>query len=229
MGAAASAPLAGRGHLFPRVLSPRLVHFFDGERPTVCGQVVGNKVLEVKASLVRVRPEGWLGFPLDVPETRIRHIPRLLYHWRQHEGSTAYSPAAKGDAPFAARRAIKEHLTQRGIDADVLPALEAPQYHRVKYALPTVPPAVTMVIPTRNHVDLVKPCVDSILSRTTYANFDILIVDNGSDDRDTIDYLHTLERTGAATILRDDRPFNFSAQMNNAVKHVRGEMTTISK
>jgi len=71
---------------------------------------------------------------------------------------------------------------------------------------------------------LLKPCVNSILSRTTYANFDILIVDNGSDDRDTIDYLHTLERTGAATILRDDRPFNFSAQMNNAVKHARGEI-----
>ena len=165
-----------------------------------------------------------LRFIEGLPENRIRHIPRLLYHWRQHEGSTAYSHAAKSDAPSAARRAIKEYLARRGIDADVLPAPEAPQCHRVKYALPASPPWVTLIVPTRNHVHLLRPCIDSVVNRTHYPSFDIMVVDNGSDDRATLDYLHTLERTGAATILRDDRPFNFSALMNNAVRHARGEI-----
>lgn len=62
------------------------------------------------------------------------------------------------------------------------------------------------------------------VNRTYYPNFDIMVVDNGGDDRATLDYLQALERTGAATILRDDRPFNFSALINNAVRHARGEI-----
>ncbi len=78
-----------------------------------------------------------LRFIADLPERRIRHIPRLLYHWRKHPDSTAHSPAAKSHAPDAARRAIADHLRQRGIEAEVLPAPQAPQCHRVKYALPS--------------------------------------------------------------------------------------------
>jgi glycosyltransferase involved in cell wall biosynthesis len=165
-----------------------------------------------------------LRFVIGLPAGEIRHIPRLLYHWRQHAGSTAYSPAAKAYAPAAARRAIAEHLRTRGIDAEVLPAPGAPQCHRVKYLLPNPPPLVTVIIPTRNRIDLLKPCVESILSRTAYAGFDILIIDNGSDEPETIGYLDSLAAVPRITIRRDNRSFNFSALMNAAVAQARGEV-----
>ena len=142
-----------------------------------------------------------LRFIEGLPEERIRHIPKLLYHWRKHSGSTASSPAAKDYAPLAARRAISEHLHRRGVDAEVLPAPEVPHCHSVRYTLPRRQPLVTLIIPTRNNVNKLKACIRS-LQRTTYLNFEVLIVDNGSDDEATLAYLQELAAAGTARVLR---------------------------
>ena len=90
--------------------------------------------------------------------------------------------------------------------AEVLPAPNAPQCHRVKYALPDQPPQVTLIIPTRNGLELLEPCVEGILTRTDYGNLELLIADNGTDDPAALAYLRELEQSGKARILRASRP-----------------------
>jgi GT2 family glycosyltransferase len=83
---------------------------------------------------------------------------------------------------------------------------------------------VTLIIPTRNRFDLLRRCVESVYRKTTYPNFELIIVDNQSDETATLNYLATLERERGVKILRYDAPFNFSAINNLAVRHARGEI-----
>jgi glycosyltransferase involved in cell wall biosynthesis len=163
-----------------------------------------------------------LRFVAGLPEGSIVHIPVVLYHWRKHPDSTASSPAAKQYAAPAARRAILQHLVAQHVVAEVLPAPEAPQCHRVKYALPDKPPQVTLIIPTRNGLERLEPCVEGILTRTDYGNLELLIADNGTDDPAALAYLRELEQSGKANILRASRPFTFSALLNWGAHQVRG-------
>ena len=165
-----------------------------------------------------------LRFTEGLAAERIRHVPRVLYHWRKHALSTAVAQGAKSYAHAAATRAIVDHLAARGIAAEVLTAPEAPIAHRVRYQLPSPAPSVTLIIPTRNGVELLRSCISSILARTDYPDYDIIVIDNGSDDAETLDYLAALPSQGPVRVLRDDRPFNFSALNNRAVAAARGSV-----
>jgi glycosyltransferase involved in cell wall biosynthesis len=166
--------------------------------------------------------------------TRIRHIPRVLYHWRAIPGSTALMLSEKNYPLEAARRALEDHFSRRGLRVELSPV---PGDHwRVRYPLPAQPPLVSLVIPTRNALALLERCVGSILEKTTYPRFEVLVVDNGSDDPPTLRYLESLQQqwggfpgvsSGAAPartvrVLRYDRPFNYSAINNHAVREARG-------
>ena len=153
---------------------------------------------------------------------QIIHIPRVLYHWRVHASSTAQSPDAKPYAILAGQKAIEEHLVRKGVNAKV--EIGNQPGYRVRYALPDVPPMVSIIIPTRNGLELLRQCVDSIFSRTDYVNFEILIIDNGSDDQATLEYLQNLAANPKIRVLRDERPFNYSALNNSAVEQARGEL-----
>lgn len=146
----------------------------------------------------------------------IRHIPRVLYHWRVLPESTASSADAKPYAVIAASRAVQEHLTRSHIDAQVLSADNASMYQRVVYALPEAHPPVEIIIPTRDAAGLVKQCVDSIRNLTTYRNYLITIVDNGSEKPETFELFKSYESDTRIRIVRDDSPFNYSA-INNRV------------
>ncbi|MDO8539356.1 MAG: glycosyltransferase [Opitutaceae bacterium] len=122
---------------------------------------------------------------------RIRHIPKILYHWRSVPGSTAMVIGAKNYATRAAEKVITEHLDRVGVTATITPTKGS--YWRVHYPLPDPPPRVTLVIPTRNRLNVLKPCIESLRTKTTYPNFEILIVDNDSDDAATIEYLRELQ------------------------------------
>nr|WP_299794907.1 glycosyltransferase family 2 protein [Ramlibacter sp.] len=152
---------------------------------------------------------------------QVHHIPRILYHWRMHGESTAQSPAAKPYAAAAGLRALQQHLQRRGVDATVS---QLPSGLRVQYALPAQPPLVSLVIPTRNGVRLLRRCVESILRKTAYAHYEIIVVDNGSDDPATLKYLEKLRSQAKVRVLRDDRPFNYSALNNAAVQLAGGEL-----
>lgn len=153
----------------------------------------------------------------------IVHVPRVLYHWRVHPASTASGSAAKPYADDAGRRAIDEHVQRLGLKGAVE---KTPLGYRVRYALPEDPPLVSIVMPTRNAKDLVRQCIDSVRARTTYPNYEILLVDNGSDDPESLEYFRSLAATGVR-VLRDDGPFNFSAINNRAVAQSRGEVVCL--
>ena len=155
--------------------------------------------------------------------SQIVHIPRVLYHWRAHSDSAAMFAQAKPYAYKAATRALNEHLARKGVfgRADQLPERS---FYRVRYALPEPAPLVTLIITTRNGLGLLRQCLASILENTDYPNYEILIVDNGSDDPRTISYFDNISRDPRIHILRDDSPFNFSALNNSAVKAARGKL-----
>ena len=155
----------------------------------------------------------------------IVHIPRVLYHWRIHAGSTSLAAAEKPYAASAGLTALDEHLKRMDIGGKV--SLLPISMYRVHYSLPESLPLITLIIPTRNAKDLVEKCINSILSKTTYSNYEILLIDNGSDDLDAIQNFKQLESNAIIRVLRDDRAFNYSALNNRAVEESKGEIIAL--
>ncbi|MGE0822995.1 MAG: glycosyltransferase [Candidatus Binatia bacterium] len=156
-----------------------------------------------------------------VPPAAIRHIPQVLYHWRVVSGSTAGAVSAKRYVLEAQTKLLHDHFCdQPGVQ--IIPAVTG--YWRVKYPLPQEPPLVSLIIPTRNRLDLLARCVDGIYRKTRYQNFELLIVDNQSDDPATLAYLRRLSEDRGARVLRYDAPFNYSAINNFAVQQAQGEV-----
>jgi GT2 family glycosyltransferase len=163
-----------------------------------------------------------LRFIEAVEPSQIRHIPRVLYHWRMLRGSTSVGAGEKDYAAERARLAIEEHLARIGIAAEVetIPEMAV---QRVRYRLPDPAPLASIIIPTRNGQKLVRQCIESIKDKTTYAPYEILLVDNGSDERASLAYFHALRDAGTVRLLVDPRPFNFSRLNNEAAAEARGE------
>lgn len=152
---------------------------------------------------------------------QIHHIPRVLYHWRAHDESTSKALQSKPYAMLAAEMALNEHFQRKNTKAKV----ELRDYaFKVCYDLPDDMPLVSLIIPTRNGYELIRQCIDSILEKTTYPNYEIIIVDNGSDDSATIQYFDDLKGHARVRVILDDGPFNYSALNNGAVKLARGEV-----
>lgn len=152
----------------------------------------------------------------------IIHIPRVLYHWRMHSGSTAMAGNEKPYAALAGVKALDEHLQRKG-DIGTTELLPMGMY-RVHYKLPQVLPMVSLIIPTRNAHALVKQCIDSIKSLTTYPNYEIILIDNGSDDPTSLAYFAEIDKDQNIRVMRDDGPFNYSALNNGAARQARGEL-----
>ncbi len=154
----------------------------------------------------------------------IRHIPRILYHWRAITGSTAVRPGEKPYAIIAAQQAITEYLGRRNVEVTVTESPDIPGTIRVRYHLPVYLPLVTLIIPTRNAVELLRRAVESIYEKTDYPNFEILIINNQSDDPATLNYFQQLEDSHRATIIDYPHPFHYADMNNMAVTHAQGEL-----
>jgi len=150
-------------------------------------------------------------------EERVRHIPRVLCH-RLREPSMLGGDASAGEAE---KRALIAHFSRAGIAAQVF---DEDGGRGIRYRLPADPPRVSLIIPTRNGLALVRQCIESIVAETTYPNYEIVLVDNGSDDPQALAYFDELRRQPGITVIRDDSPFNYSALNNMAVRHARGEV-----
>lgn len=157
--------------------------------------------------------------------SNIIHIPRVLYHWRVHSSSTAQDRSAKPYAAIAGEKALDAHFQRQGVKATAQ-LLDFAMYRAV-YELPEHLPKVSLIIPTRNGLKLIRTCVDSILAKTTYSNYEILIVDNGSDDVATLGYFESLNNKPNVRVIRDDREFNYSALNNAAIKLAEGELVAL--
>jgi len=151
---------------------------------------------------------------------KIRHIPKILYHWRAIPGSTALLSSEKNYPVKAAKKALSDHFARLQQKVELIPV---PGDHwRVKYPLPAKPPLVSLLIPTRNGLKFLQRCVDSILEKTTYPNYEILIIDNGSDDPATLAYFKTVAAKKFVRVIPYDAPFNYSAINNFAAKQAKG-------
>ncbi|WP_367269958.1 glycosyltransferase [uncultured Pseudacidovorax sp.] len=159
-----------------------------------------------------------------VSPDQIRHIPRVLYHWRVHAQSTASSSDVKPYAQIAGERALNEHLARLGVDGETTYIGHG---YRTHYRLPRMLPHVTIIIPTRNAVHLVRQCIESLVSVTDYAAYDVILVDNGSDAPEALAYFDQLARDPKFTVLRHDAPFNYSELNNLAVDQARGEFVCL--
>jgi GT2 family glycosyltransferase len=126
-----------------------------------------------------------------------------------------------GERPGNSVRHITAVLLHRDTEAQK-PSLTA--LRRIHCALPSVPPLVSIIIPTRNAVDLLRQCVESLLKKTTYPRYEIVIVDNGSREVAALSYLAEVAQQQHVRVLRYDYPFNFSAINNFAVRQAKGEV-----
>jgi GT2 family glycosyltransferase len=157
----------------------------------------------------------------------VHHIPHVLYHWRIVPGSTAGAGTEKPYALTAGIRAVEEHLARTGVQATVSQLASDIGILRVRYAPPSPAPLVSIVIPTRDGVELLRQCIESVFAKSTYPNFEIIVVDNGSVKPETHAYFDTLRARTNVRVIRDDRPFNFSALNNAAVKLAAGEFVCL--
>ena len=152
-------------------------------------------------------------------DDQILHLPHVLYHWRAHERSTASQVEAKPYALAAGERAVQEHLARTGRAGTVVQLPSG--HHRLAWDLPEPAPLVSVVVPTRDG-QLLARCIDSLLGRTDFPRLEVLVIDNGSSDPDVLEYLRS--RQGEITVIRDDRPFNYSALNNAAAAQASGEV-----
>jgi GT2 family glycosyltransferase len=149
----------------------------------------------------------------------IHHIPRVLYHWRQHEQSTAQTAAAKPYAFLAGQRALQEALERRREPGMVQQDLESPGSYIVQFSLRTEG-RTGIVIPTRDQAGLLEACLKSLFERTAYQNFGVLVVDNGSCQPRTFALFQEFASRypDRFSVLRDASEFNFSRLVNAGVR-----------
>ncbi|MEG3841772.1 glycosyltransferase, partial [Microcoleus sp. herbarium14] len=153
----------------------------------------------------------------------VAHLPLVLYHWRTAPGSTAISGAAKPASFAAGQKSIQDALNRRKINGNVAQHAWAIKENLGIFAqdFPDSGPSVTVIIPTKNQLKLLKACLDS-LENTTYKNYQVAVIDNESDDPKTLEYLKQL----TCQVLRIKNPggkFSFAAINNRAVEQVDSE------
>jgi GT2 family glycosyltransferase len=192
--------------------------------------VVERKLLQ-EAGGFRVGLEGSQDHDLAIrlaeylPDNLIRHIPRVLYHWRITEGSTALHADAKSYTEDASIKALQDHFTRTSQqNVQVIRGI-LPNTYRPTYPLPTPKPLVSLLIPTRDKLELLQPCIRSILNKTDYPDYEIVILDNGSVEPETrIFFEEVWQESSNIRILPFPFPFNYSAINNFGVKHANGSV-----
>ena len=152
----------------------------------------------------------------------IAHIPKILYHWRDSQTSTASNIWAKDYAPPAQLRAIQAHLTRLGLRG-VQTFFDPSGYIRVRWKFDRRK-KVSIIIPSNGASPILERCIDSILKVTDYPNFEIIIVNNGTQRPEEIPYYREISAGGQVSVIHDDRPFNYSAVNNFGARHAGGEI-----
>jgi GT2 family glycosyltransferase len=154
----------------------------------------------------------------------IHHIRKSLYHWRMHAGSTALNPESKMYCYVAGQNAVHDHLQRMGIETKVemLPKPLFGMYH-VIYQDPQA--KVSIIIPNKDHADILKTCMDSLLHVNTYENIEVIIVENNSEDKATFAYYDEIQKADARVkvVTWVGKEFNYSALNNFGVKAAAGE------
>ena len=155
----------------------------------------------------------------------IIHIPKILYHWRVHRNSTANVADAKPYAFEAGVKVVEEHLKRTNKLGKVQNGRDIPGIYRIDYEV-IGNPKVSIIIPNKDNVKLLKEAINSILENTTYQNYEIVVVENNSTDKETFKYYDEIKDNSKVKILKIDEAngeFNYSRLINLGVKNVDGD------
>lgn len=214
-------------HVRPR-FKPRFNRDFLYSRDFVGSALVVSRALVGEAfSGTKPADAAWryrLALAAAERDGGVCHVPRVLYH--RHRGAAGLSGGAScREGRFAAeRRALSEHLAQRGLKAVVEPS-GVEGVHRTTFSPAGDPPLVSIVIPNKDHVDYLRPCLDSIYAQADYPAFEVVVVENNSVEPSTFDFYREAERSCEnLRVVSCEGAFNYSKVVNFGASHARGEL-----
>ena len=154
---------------------------------------------------------------------RIAHIPEILYYWRAHAGSVAESVGVKPYVRKAGIRAVEKQLERLGFEGKVEPVRPGLTIYRIRYVVKGKP-KVSILIPNYEHLKELKTCLDSIFAKTTWPNYEIIIVENNSSSRELFAYYEDIQLEHAnVRVVTWEGKFNYSAINNYGVQFCTGE------
>lgn len=213
-------------HYFDPNFKPDFNLFRLRENNYICHIFVVKKSLTDETGLLRSEFDGAQDFDFILrcceKAQKITHIPKVLYHWRCHMDSTAADPSSKAYAYEAGRKAVREHYQRLGIDAKV-EMTERPGWYR-SHVKVQGNPLISVIIPNKDHTDDLELCLFSMTRKSTYRNYEILIVENNSEKEETFEYYRKLpDRYPKARVLTWEKEFNYSAINNFAAREAKGE------
>ena len=156
----------------------------------------------------------------------IVHVPKLLYYWRSHAGSVAKDIGAKSYAIEAAKGAVADHLSSKGFENFTISSTRAFEtIFRIDYEL-VGHPKISIIIANKDHKDDLSRCIDSILSRSTYDNYEIVIVDNNSTTKEIEEYYRSI-KDSRVKLIRYIGEFNYSRVNNYGVEYADGQYVVL--
>ncbi|MGI6019992.1 MAG: glycosyltransferase family 2 protein [Lachnospiraceae bacterium] len=192
----------------------------------ICHLTVVKRSLLEKAGMLRSEFNGAQDYDFILRCTEmaenIKHIPKILYHWRLSENSTSENPESKTYAFEAGRRAVEEHYKRLGIPATVrfgeYPGLYITDYHWDER------PLVSIIIPNKDHIEDLDRCIMSIENKSVYKNYEYVIIENNSEDPETFEYYEKLkDRVNNVNIVTFEGSFNYSAINNFGIASAKGD------
>ncbi|HJC23095.1 MAG TPA: glycosyltransferase family 2 protein [Candidatus Eisenbergiella merdavium] len=151
------------------------------------------------------------------------HVPKLLYYWRQHAGSVSSGVEAKPYVVESARGAVADHLRRHGFANFKITSTRAFEtIFKITYEI-IGEPKISIVIPNKDHVEDLRRCITSIIEKSTYDNYEIIVVENNSETREIFAYYEELANNPAVKIVTYKGAFNYSAINNLGVSQASGE------
>ncbi len=152
----------------------------------------------------------------------IVHIPKALYFWRSHKASVASDVSAKPYVVESAKRALGAHLKRLGLSGRVEDAV-VPTTYKIRYDI-VGEPLVSIIIPNKDHTDDLEKCLSSVYGKSTYKNFEVIVVENNSTEHETFEYYKQAQsKYNNLKVIKWESGFNYSAINNFAVKQSKGE------
>ena len=152
----------------------------------------------------------------------VAHVPKLLYFWRSHKNSVSLDINSKTYAIEAGKKAVRDSILRDGMKAEVNSSPAFPTIYKIDYEL-AYHPKVSIIIPNKDSLQFITTCIDSVLKMSTYDNFEIIVVENGTTDEEVLEYYGLIEAIDCVRVVEWTKPFNYSAINNYAASLVDGE------
>src|SRR5699024_9526787 len=213
-------------HYFDPNFKPDFNLFRFRENNYICHIFAVRKTVAEKAGLFRPEFDGAQDYDFIFrcceEAEELVHIPKVLYHWRCHMESTAADPASKMYAYEAGKRAVEEHYQRCHIQAEV-ELTERPGWYRSRVEIKGRP-LISIIIPNKDHIGDLELCLSSLTERSTWNNYEVLVVEHNSEQEDTFTYYEKIpERYPGVRVIVWEKEFNYSAINNFAAEQGAGE------